>query len=148
MLIKQASRSLARAPLPQISRNLASVNEEELRQWVERLAVPRHFETEREENKSTALWIAAKFQSWGYRVELQGEWWNVVALPKDVSGPLTLACAHYDSVSGCPGADDNASAVAAMLGCAQACAAAPRVSEFDSQGEVRPRSGNGRLRLG
>jgi hypothetical protein len=33
-----------------------------------------------------------------------------------------LVCGHYDSVGGCPGADDNASAIAAMLGCAQVCA--------------------------
>jgi Zn-dependent M28 family amino/carboxypeptidase len=101
------------------------VTEEELSEWVNRLAVPRHYEREPEENKNTALWIAAKFQSWNYQVELQGPWWNVVALPKDVPGPLTLVGAHYDSVGGCPGADDNASAVAAMLGCARACAAAP-----------------------
>jgi len=29
--------------------------------------------------------------------------------------------AHYDSVPMCPGADDNGSAVAAMLRCAAAC---------------------------
>jgi len=127
MLTKQASRSLARKPLPQISKSLASISEEDLREWVERLAVPRHFEREQEENKNTALWIAAKLQSWGYQVELQGPWWNVVAMPKDdANGPVVLVGAHYDSVAGCPGADDNASAVAAMLGCAQACAAARR----------------------
>ncbi|HYT60368.1 MAG TPA: M28 family peptidase [Haliangiales bacterium] len=123
MLTKQASRSLAKTPLPQVSKSLAAVAEEELRGWVERLAVPRHFEREPEENKNTAVWIAAQFQSWGYPVELQGSWWNVVALPKNASGPLVLVCAHYDSVGGCAGADDNASAVAAMLGCAKACAA-------------------------
>jgi Zn-dependent M28 family amino/carboxypeptidase len=38
-----------------------------------------------------------------------------------VSTPLVLVGGHYDSVGGCPGADDNASAVAAMLACAKAC---------------------------
>jgi len=122
MLIRQASLALATTPLPRVSQSLASVGEADLRQWVERLAVPRHFDLEREENKNTALWIAARFQSLGYPVELHGSWWNVVVLPKEVSGPVTLVCAHYDSVGGCPGADDNASAVAAMLGCAKACA--------------------------
>jgi hypothetical protein len=126
MLTKQASRSLAKRPSPPISKCLASVSVEDLREWVERLAVSRSYEHEQEENKNVALWIAAKFQSWGYQVELQGPWWNVVALPRDTGGPLVLVGAHYDSVSGCPGADDNASAVAAMLGCAKACAAAPR----------------------
>ena len=122
MLLKHASPALATTPLTRVSQSLASVGEEDLRQWVERLAVPRHFDLEREENKNTALWIAARFQSLGYTVELHGSWWNVVVLPKEVSGPVTLVCAHYDSVGGCPGADDNASAVAAMLGCARACA--------------------------
>ena len=122
MLIRQVSPALATTPLPRISQSLASVGEADLRQWVERLAVPRHFDLEREENKNTALWIAAQFQSLGYPVELHGSWWNVVVWPKEVCGPVTLVCAHYDSVGDCPGADDNASAVAAMLGCAKACA--------------------------
>jgi Zn-dependent M28 family amino/carboxypeptidase len=123
MLIEQASPAPATTPRARVRQSLASMGEEELRQWVERLAVPRHFDLEREENKNTALWIAAQFQSLGYSVELQGSWWNVVVLPKALSVPVTLVCAHYDSVGGCPGADDNASAVAAMLGCAKACAA-------------------------
>ena len=122
MRIQQASPALAATPLTFVSQSLASVGEEDLRRCVERLAVPRHFDLEREENKNTALWIAAQFQGLGYPVELQGPWWNVVVLPKEVSVPVTLVCAHYDSVSGCPGADDNASAVAAMLGCAKVCA--------------------------
>ena len=122
MLTRQVSRALAKTPLPNIGNRLASLSEQDLRLWVERLAVPRHFEREQDENKNIALWIAAKLQSWGYRVELQGPWWNVVALPKSPSRSIILVCAHYDSVAGCPGADDNASAVAAMLGCARACA--------------------------
>ena len=122
MLTRQASLALAKTPLPHIGASLASLREQDLRLWVERLAVPRHFEREQDENRNIALWIAAKLQSWGYRVELQGPWWNIVALPKSASRSFILVCAHYDSVTGCPGADDNASAVAAMLGCAQACA--------------------------
>jgi len=69
MLTKQASRALARKPLPQISKGMASVAEQDLRGWVERLAVPRHFELEQEENKNTALWIAAQLQGWRCQVE-------------------------------------------------------------------------------
>ena len=126
MRTKQASPAPAKRPALPVGKSLASVAEKDLRRWVERLAVPRHYELEQEENRNTALWIAAQLQSWGYQVELQGPWWNVVALPKEVSGPVMLVCAHYDSVGGCAGADDNASAVAAMLGCAQACASASR----------------------
>src|SRR4051794_21341474 len=42
---------------------------------------------------------------------------NVTAepVPADVRLPLLVVGAHYDSVVGSPGADDNASAVAALL---------------------------------
>jgi Zn-dependent M28 family amino/carboxypeptidase len=113
---------MAQKPRPKTVELMASVSETELRASVERLSVPRHFIMEADENEAAALWIAAQLQRWGYDVHLQGHWRNVVALPKKISGPLTLVGAHYDSVGGCAGADDNASAVAAMLGCAQACA--------------------------
>ena len=128
MLTKQASPSLAKTPLPRISECVGSVSETELREWVERLAVPRHYELEQETNKNTALWIGAQLQSRGYHVELQGQWWNVVALPKQPCGPVALVCAHYDSVGGCAGADDNASGVSALLGCAKACAPPPQAA--------------------
>ena len=121
MLIKRASPRLARTPEPALTPLLESVSEPELREWVLRLATPRHFVLEPDENEGAALWIGAQLQSWGYRIQMQGDWRNVVALPQRKSGPLILVGAHYDSVGGCPGADDNASAVAAMLGCARAC---------------------------
>lgn len=40
--------------------------------------------------------------------------------------PVVILGAHYDSEAGSPGADDNASGVAAMLGIAEAIAAEPR----------------------
>jgi len=122
MLIKRASPRLAGTPSNALGPILASISERELREWVRRLAVPRHFVFEPEENEGVGLWIAAQFQSWGYRVQMQGPWRNVVALPARGDGQSVLVGAHYDSVGGCPGADDNASAVAAMLGCAKACA--------------------------
>jgi Zn-dependent M28 family amino/carboxypeptidase len=121
MLTKRASPKLARNPQDDIRSLLETISEAELRQWVERLSVPRHYICEPEENEGVALWLAAQLQSWGYQVEFQGEWRNVMALPKNFSNPLVLVGAHYDSVGSCPGADDNASAVAALLGCAKAC---------------------------
>jgi hypothetical protein len=115
---------MVQKPHPHILERMASVSEAELRKSVEKLSVPRHYITEADENEAAALWIAAQLQGWGYDVHFQGHWRNVLALPKKFSGPLTLVGAHYDSVGGCPGADDNASAVAAMLGCARACAGA------------------------
>ena len=62
-------------------------------------------------------------RSFGYEVQFQGASQNVVAIPKGLaSEPFVLVGAHYDSVPGSPGADDNASAVAALLGCAAAFA--------------------------
>ena len=64
--------------------------------------------------------IAQELGRLGFRVEIQGRYRNVVALPADAENrPSTLICAHYDSVPGCPGADDNASGVAVMLACAR-----------------------------
>ena len=125
MLTKHASAKLAGTPAREVVTLLETVSQSELRRWVERLAVPRHYLLEPEENEDVGLWIAAQLQSWGYQVQFQGPWRNVVALPKSVSQPLVLVGAHYDSVGGCPGADDNASAVAALLGCAKAIAARP-----------------------
>jgi Zn-dependent M28 family amino/carboxypeptidase len=121
MLTKRASPKLAGKPQDEVNSLLETISEPELRRWVERLAVPRHYICEPEENEGVALWLAAQLQRWGYQVRFQGEWRNVVALPPKVSSPLVLVGAHYDSVGGCAGADDNASAVAAMLACAKAC---------------------------
>lgn len=93
-----------------------------LRSIVNEIAVPRHATAESAENQKIADWIARELASFGYEVKLQGKYGNVVAVPSGVQGPLLLVGAHYDSVPGCPGADDNASAVAAMLGCARAIA--------------------------
>lgn len=125
MFTNRASAKLAGPAKPEIVNLMSSVSTAELRAWVERLSVPRHFLAEPDENERAALWIASLLQKWGYDVHLQGHWRNVVAFPKKIIGPITLVGAHYDSVGGCPGADDNASAVAAMLGCAKACSSHP-----------------------
>lgn len=92
----------------------------QFREWVERLSEPRHFIVQPEANRRAAEWIGRQLKAWGYQVAYQGRWRNVVALPPDTKGPFTLVCSHYDTVASTPGADDNASAVAGMLGCALA----------------------------
>jgi Zn-dependent M28 family amino/carboxypeptidase len=106
-----------------------SISEAFLRQVVETISLPRHFFTEPGQNRWTADWIAGQLASFGYDVFFQGQFRNVVTRPaSQISEPLVLIGAHYDSVPNCPGADDNASAVAAMLACAQALARfAPRL---------------------
>jgi len=59
-----------------------------------------------------------QLQSYGYKTEFQGRFANLLTLPP--STPCILVGAHYDSVPETPGADDNASACAALLACAKA----------------------------
>jgi Zn-dependent M28 family amino/carboxypeptidase len=118
------SRTLRAAqPSPDVAAVLETVADEgKLRKWVTQIALPRHFTAERQQNQATAAWLADLFASLGYRVERQGPWVNVLAFPQRELAGLLFVGAHYDSVPQCPGADDNASALAAMLGCAAACA--------------------------
>ena len=44
----------AKRPALPVGKSLASVAEKDLRRWVERLAVPRHYELEQEENRAEA----------------------------------------------------------------------------------------------
>ena len=101
-------------------RSIARPAEEaRLRRWVEALAVPRHVRAEPRTNAQVRERLADAFADHHLSVRLQGPWSNVVALPPRVRGPLTLLTAHYDSVPGSPGADDNASGLAVMLECAR-----------------------------
>src|SRR5258705_5370919 len=97
---------------------LETIAEGELREWVERISVPRHFGAEPEQNRATADWLCGVFKSMGFRVERQGEFSNIVAFPQTLTEKVILVGAHYDSVPMCPGADDKGSAVAAQLRCA------------------------------
>ncbi len=121
MKIVHSRKVRAVAASPKIVTLLETISEAQLREWVERISVPRHFGSEPEQNRSTAGWLRGVFDSMGFRVERQGEYSNILALPKNSFEEVILVGAHYDSVPACPGADDNGSAVAAMLGCAAAC---------------------------
>jgi hypothetical protein len=89
-----------------------------LREWVETIAKPRHAGAQSQANRETAEWVAMEFASMGYVVSFDGPERNVVAIRKDAASKLTIVGAHYDSVWGSPGADDNASGIAVMLACA------------------------------
>lgn len=94
-----------------------------LADWTERLAVPRSFWGEPRVNRAIGETLATSLAAWDYDVRLQGRYRNVVALPRRRhGGSLVVVGAHYDSVPGCPGADDNASGVAVLLACARAFA--------------------------
>jgi len=130
MLISHASDSPTvkkDSGYPEILRKIQLAD---LRAWVKHLSVPRHFLAQPEENLATAKYIAGLLESWGYPVSLQGEFYNVVSMPRTVRSPLILIGAHFDSVATTPGADDNASAVAALLGIAKAFAGHPLAKQI------------------
>jgi Zn-dependent M28 family amino/carboxypeptidase len=89
---------------------------------VEKIALPRHFIIEEKQNRATSLWLREVFESSGCRVITEGPHANIVALPQEAPKEAILVGAHYDTVPESPGADDNGSAVAALIGCACACA--------------------------
>jgi len=123
MKVAHSHQAAARSRNPDVIRAFASVSSSYLRKVIDTIAVPRHAVAESANNKKTASWIKEELESFGYEVGFQGQFDNVVATSaNDTSGPVLLVGAHYDSVPGCPGADDNASAVAVMLGCARAVA--------------------------
>src|SRR3954447_16298795 len=97
---------------------LASVSREHLRELVERLSVPRP--TGSSENEAIRRAIVSWFSGMPageLGVEVGGAGNVVVGDPRRARG---LVGGHYDSIPGTPGADDNASGVAALLAAASA----------------------------
>ncbi len=90
---------------------------------VRRLAVPRHPDTAPDALRAAGDFVALEMSAAGLRVERQpftsngSEFHNVIGTMDgaDPERPLLVVGAHFDSAPHTPGADDNASAVAAML---------------------------------
>lgn len=89
-----------------------------LRAWVTRLAIPRSRLYEPRANRRVEQDLAQALSDMGYQVTVAGSMRNIVAIPPGGSRGRTLIGAHFDSVPNSPGADDNASGVAALLRCA------------------------------
>jgi len=123
MLIRSASRLKLGTPNENFGELLGDLTPAMLRSWVDRISIPRHFSLNANSNRIVADWLAEELSSWGYDVQFQGGYRNVIAQPPVVGSSVIVVGAHYDSVPETPGADDNGSAVAAMLGCAKLCAA-------------------------
>jgi Zn-dependent M28 family amino/carboxypeptidase len=120
MRICYSENTVAKPTEAKLKRAIESVSEDFLRKVVKTISVPRHYGNEYLNNQITAQWIAKQLKSYGYHSFFQGIYKNVVSvLPGSNGGPLVLIGAHYDSVPGTPGADDNASAVASLLACAK-----------------------------
>jgi hypothetical protein len=95
---------------------LKHVSAERLRQTVESLAYPRHYEFDRAANKRAKKWITKQLESYGFQPKTVGQYDNIVVSSNDCFDvEFILLGAHYDSVPGTPGADDNGSAVAVCL---------------------------------
>jgi hypothetical protein len=110
-----------------------AAGEERLRGWVERLAVPRHRQANPAANRKVCEEVAGALEGCGLSVEVQGRYRNVVARPP--GGGTSWIGAHYDSVPGSPGADDNASGLAVLLACARILAPAGGVGFLAFNGE-------------
>ena len=115
----------------QLSRSAGEITEAELRGFVETLAVkigPRSL-NEYEKLKAAETWLRSMLgqSNFGYEVERQsyavrGKEVNnlIVEIPGGSrAGEIVVVGAHYDSVTGCPAANDNATGVAALLALAR-----------------------------
>jgi Zn-dependent M28 family amino/carboxypeptidase len=101
-------------------RLLQTVSIRLLKQFVEQIAYPRHYIADRAANLRARDQLVNQLQGFGYTPKLQGRYDNIIATAKRTEAqPLIVLGAHYDSVPGTPGADDNASAVAVCMECAR-----------------------------
>ncbi len=120
MLVVHSRNRRAGTVESDIAQVLCGVSQDNLRRNVEMLAFPRHYVSEREENVRARNLIITQLREFGYTPLLQGSYDNIVVTSGGAeSGRFLLLGAHYDSVPGTPGADDNGSAVAACLECAR-----------------------------
>jgi Zn-dependent M28 family amino/carboxypeptidase len=120
MLIARSQKRKPKKTDAAIAELLQSVSTKKLREYVDMLAFPRHYSAERQANIRARDLLLKKLHSFGYAPVLQGGYHNIVATSSGAEEvPYILLGAHYDSVPGSPGADDNASAVAVCLECAR-----------------------------
>lgn len=119
----KVARSTDRAPTARsakVAKVLREVSPDSLRAVVEMLAFPRHYTREKRANRRARDLLMKHARGLGYKPTLHGRYDNIVmATHPRGPGPVVLLGAHYDSVPGTPGADDNASAVAVCLECAR-----------------------------
>jgi hypothetical protein len=106
-------------PVPEsITGLLAAISQNDLREVVERISVPRPTGTP--ENQAVRRYVVELFSETevgrhGVKVDEAGN--VVVGEPRRAK---ILIGAHYDSIPGTPGADDNASGVSALIAAARA----------------------------
>jgi len=106
-----------------------AITEQDLRRHLERVTGPRDPLEGRARMEAAADYIAEAFTRSGLAVTedrflFEGRWFRNVIASHGGSAPggTVLICAHYDTVPGSPGADDNASGIAGLLEGARALA--------------------------
>ena len=120
MLVAHSKNRKPKTTDPAIVSMLRGVSPDRMRLFVEMIAFPRHYVAERKANVRARDLLLKLLHGFGYKPVLQGSYDNIVASAGGVEEiPHVLLGAHYDSVPGTPGADDNASAVAVCLECAR-----------------------------
>src|SRR5688572_9644153 len=121
MRIKYSSNAVSLPKDAGFQDSLSAISETELVKIVDEIAIPRHFRYNAKNNKYIADWIFTQLKSFGYETHFQGSFSNIIAFNPNLNlSPVIIIGAHYDSVPDCPGADDNASAIASLIVCAKA----------------------------
>jgi Zn-dependent M28 family amino/carboxypeptidase len=120
MLVAYSRNRRARPEDPAIAAVLRDVSAEKLLAYVDLLAFPRHYLAEKPANVRARDLLIRLLRGFGCTPALQGTYDNIIVTAGNAdAAPVLLLGAHYDSVPGTPGADDNASAVALCLECAR-----------------------------
>jgi Zn-dependent M28 family amino/carboxypeptidase len=120
MRVAHSKHRRPKSPDAAIADILRGVSPERLRAYLDLVAFPRHFVAEKSANVRARDLLLGLLRSFGYVPRLQGTYDNIVATSGAAEEePFLLLGAHYDSVPGSPGADDNGSALAVCLECAR-----------------------------
>ena len=109
------------------------IRKDNLLAHLKHLVGDRNAISQRHRLQRAADYITGQFQSLGYKTStddvrlLWRRYTNIIAEMPDAptDAPLFILGAHYDTVLGSPGADDNASGVAALLEIARTVGAGP-----------------------
>lgn len=136
-----ATQRRRQSPSQVVSEAVRHIELDRIRADISRLCVtPRNSSTDTEQHRRAAEYIAGELSSAGCDVERQEftvpsepeprPGLNIIGTlqatnpktPSAQAGQAVLIGAHYDTVPGSPGADDNASGVAVMLECARVLA--------------------------
>jgi len=105
-------------PVPESIRDcLAAISQDDLREVLERISVPRPTGTpENEAVRRSIIELFSGTEAGRLGVEVDEAGNVVVGDPRRAN---ILIGAHYDSIPGTPGTDDNASGVAALIATAR-----------------------------